>query len=315
MASMEAVQELSREQLEQAANLHGIATEGVSDEDLQKQVSEQATPEEIAGLLTANPNGGQDPAVDEPTDPTAGTNNESDTLNNPDDPEAPATPEEPAAPVAPEAPAEDDKPTDPVEEQAKTSEPLSEEEGAESAGTVYARLVKSFDHPRGHRRAGFQFELGPVPQKLEVTKAQKAALEADTSIELVDEAEFEKRSELQLTPVQEGSTPEQQDPALVAGEETTRGATTGRNRRYATDPTRKDSPELDGASERLGATVTDPAAGDETTTPVELTDDLKVKDLVAIAKAEGVEDADSFSKPGTSKATIREAIEANRVKE
>lgn len=295
MAELATVQELSREQLEQAAALTGIPTEGVSDEELQTSVANTCTPEQIAAIITAEPP--VDPAGDEPTDPTAGTNNEADTLANPE---------------ADEIEADE---SDPAVQQAKTAKVLDEKEGAKSAGTVYARLVKSFDHPRGHRRAGFQFELGPVPQKLEVTKAQKAALEADTSIELVDEAEFEKRSELQLTPVQEGSTPEQQDPALVAGEETTRGATTGRNRRYATDPTRKDSPELDGASERLGATVTDPAAGDETTTPVELTDDLKVKDLVAIAKAEGVEDADSFSKPGTSKATIREAIEANRVKE
>lgn len=291
MAELATVQELSREQLEQAAALSGIPTEGVSDEELQTSVANQATPEQIAGILTAEPT---PPADDAGTDGTPGTNNEADTLNNPDGDDIEADPVDPVAAQAATA----DEPT----------------ESFKGTRTVYARLVKSFEHPRGHRRAGIAFATGPVPLKLSVTSEQLSALKGDAAIELVNKAEYEKRVDLAPTAVQEGSTPEQQDPALVAGEPDTRGTTTGRNRRYATDPTRADSPEFDAESARLGATVTDPAPTTDGDLP-EVSTDLKVAELAAIATAENVEGAEGFSKPGVKKQVIVDAIVANRTKE
>jgi hypothetical protein len=293
MAELETVKQLTREQLEQAAALSGIPTEGVSDEDLQTSVSNQATPDQIAAIITAEPP--VDPAGDEPTDPTAGTNNEADTLNNPDGDDIEADP------------------TDPVAAQAATADDSG---AADFKGTkvVHARLVKSYDHPRGHRRAGFQFAIGPVPQRLEVTAEQLNALKGDAAIEIVSASEAKRVTSLAtFTPLQEGSTPEQQDPALVAGEADTRGSTTGRNRRYASDPTHSDSPEFDATSEALGNTVTEPAATDSDLPQVST--DLKAAELAAIASAENVEGADAFGKPGVKKQVIVDAILANRTKE
>lgn len=121
------------------------------------------------------------------------------------------------------------------------------------AKTYHVRVIRSFDHPRGHRRAGFEFSNDPVPQELELNKEQLAAIKSDPVLEILSDkeaAKVRKTVESHITDRQIGSTEEQQDPSKVAGE-VDDGTTPQRGRRYASDASRAVSPEYDGSSSLL----------------------------------------------------------------
>lgn len=150
---------------------------------------------------------------------------------------------------------------------------------SETTTKVYARLTRDFPVGQQHRRAGITFTPGPRPVLAEVTEAELAQLNGDRYIEIVDEAEAQKWEErLAEEPLKTSSE--------LEDEQTTQ---TGRN--YGDEGGSGD--EGEGEGEKALA-------------------DYKVKELVEIAKAEGVEDAEQYAKPGTKKQVLIDAIEANR---
>ena len=147
---------------------------------------------------------------------------------------------------------------------------------SEKTTQVYARLTRDFPVGQQHRRAGITFVAGPRPVAAKVTDAELELLNGDRYIEIVDEAEAQKWEERLA------------EEPLKTSDENAGEQTGGEGRNYG---------DNDGSDE-----------GDEEKALTE----YKVKELVEIAKAEGVEDADRFAKPGVKKADLIEAIETNR---
>lgn len=157
---------------------------------------------------------------------------------------------------------------------------------AEKTEVVYARLTRGFPQSSVRRRAGFIFNSGQQPQKLEVNETQLRELSQDSYIELVDEAEFDKFNKSVEDTADETSTENDDDG----------GDDTGSGRDYDDDS--------EGGS--IGS-------GDE---PKPITTDLKLAELVAVARAEKVpgSEAETFGKPGTAKQAVVDAILENRNK-
>lgn len=148
---------------------------------------------------------------------------------------------------------------------------------SEKTTKVYARLTRDFPVGQQHRRAGITFTPGPRPVLAEVTEAELAQLNGDRYIEIVDEAEAQKWEE-----------------------------------RLAEEPLKTSSELEDEQTTQTGRNYGDEGgSGDEGDEEKPLAD-YKVKELVEIAKAEGVEDAEQYAKPGTKKQVLIDAIEAKR---
>ena len=127
-----------------------------------------------------------------------------------------------------------------------------------AAQSYHVRLIKGFNV--AHRRAGYTFAPGPVPQVVELNSEQLEAIKGDAAFEILSDKDGSKLvKEYSLTPSQEGSTDELQDPANIEGEKP--GATTqasgahsgpdsltamenGKNRVVTDDSTDEDADEL-----------------------------------------------------------------------
>lgn len=149
---------------------------------------------------------------------------------------------------------------------------------------VFVRLTKDFPAGSHHRRAGLELFPGPRPVEVEVTDDQLDLLKSDHYIEIVSDKEAKKWED------RLGEEPLKTRADVAAENE---GGNTGRN--Y-------------GGGNKTGSNDDD---GNQDG-PVELSTDLKVKELVEIATAEGVEGAEEFGKPGTKKQDIIDAIQAKR---
>lgn len=147
---------------------------------------------------------------------------------------------------------------------------------------VFIRLTKDFPAGSHHRRAGVELFPGPRPVEVEVTDEQLDLLKGDRYIEIVSDKEAKKwEDRLGEEPLKTS--------ADVASE--SEEGNTGRN--YG-----------DGNDSGSG---NDDEGNDG---PAELSTDLKIKELAQIAADEGVEG--DFSKPGTKKQDIIDAIQAKR---
>ncbi len=146
--------------------------------------------------------------------------------------------------------------------------------------TVFVRLTRDFPAGVTHRRGGVALTAGPLPVQAEVTEDQLAALEADPTIQIVDEAEFQKWEQHV-----------QAAPEHPSAEELANG-----------DTTVKRSYEGEGG---------DDDETDEPETAEQLVEANKRDELVTLAQAEGVE-LDFENKQETTKAVIAEAIVAKR---
>lgn len=146
---------------------------------------------------------------------------------------------------------------------------------------VYVRMTRDFPQGAQHRRGGLVLSAGPTPVEAEVTDEQLEALQGDPMVEIVDEAEAAKWAE-RAAEVQPASG---DLAAANTGKQT--GDDSGRN--YG-----------------------DNTGGEQSDGPVEVTADMKVKELLAVAEAEKVAELETLSKPGVKKQDIVDAILANR---
>jgi hypothetical protein len=175
----------------------------------------------------------------------------------------------------------------------------------EKTTKVFVRLTRDFPAGVTHRRGGVAMVAGPRPVEAQVTKEQLKALETDPKVEIVDEAEAKKWEERDKTEPTHPSSAE-----LAAAETSSDSQDGGRNYDDGNDGS---SSGQGGSDDGSGASDEGTGEGEgEGDGPVEVTTDMKVKDLVQIAKDEGVENADDFSKPGVKKQEIVDAILAKR---
>lgn len=237
MADIKELKKLSRDNLNEFAIANGIEdaadlTKYTEKGQLAKDLAPKVTPEQLTAFIASKKDSNQDDKAD--------TTNQSDASESED------------SDITDDVQQETDE--ERAEREADIADAATPKDDAnDGKRVVYARLISSYTHPRGHRRAGFQFESGAaLPQRLELTQEQYELLDNDPSIEFVTDKDLEKiNSVAHLTPQQEGSTKELQNPENLEGEEDS-GTTPQRRRRYVSDnPTHTASPEYDGKSELL----------------------------------------------------------------